>query len=369
MQSLSLDSLKNVIMAVGSPIIVSKGGSGQILFLNPPAEELIGSTQNDLYLKPCSELFDSSSSKKVMSALSILERKDLSQRIRETDLQLVRKSGRRAQVALSAKSVLLENELVVLLSLEDRTEIKAAHAQHSKLIEENIILSKVAELGQISAGVAHELNNPLAILMGRLENLIEAKPLEPSLQLSLESCLKSAHRMRLILKSMLDKMRGGQAKKEAFDVGLILAAVLRSHQTELASIGIQVEVPEVSCWVDGDPVFTEQILTNLVSNSIYALKESAHADKKIRFSCERRSGAFHLCIHNNGPAISSEMQEDIFKPFKSNKPRGSGTGLGLYISRNMMLSQGGRLMLAQSDDVETSFLLEFKIATASSAAG
>ncbi len=167
--------------------------------------------------------------------------------------------------------------------------------------------SKLATLGEALAGVAHEPNNPLAVIMSYAELLGFSRP------------------------------RGPEA---AFAVHDLLKRIIRVQQM---SVGKSVRLEGQIEWEGRLKVSAsklEQIILNLVANAVYAVKDTGGT---VLLSCREHEGQVEIAVRDDGPGVPEDLMEDLFKPFTTTKPPGEGTGLGLAISRRLASSWGGTL--------------------------
>jgi nitrogen-specific signal transduction histidine kinase len=201
---------------------------------------------------------------------------------------------------------------------------------------------KLAALGQLATGVAHELGNPLSIISSSLQYLHQrlAEANDPASEFTM-TALTNVERMHGLLRSMLDFAAVKKPEYEQVDLKEIISEVLRFTAAECARREITVEVafdpalPRI--WVD--PPGIKQIVLNLVKNSLDALDQSGNT-LAVRTRM-LKGGAQAVEIANNGPAITADVLSHLFRPFHTTKH--GGTGLGLYLSRLIAKEHGGDL--------------------------
>ena len=209
---------------------------------------------------------------------------------------------------------------------------------------------KLAALGQLAAGVAHEVNNPAAAAVANLRYLLDDRGKEGAWPEDagecLAECLASIQRITSIAGQLLDAGRLAAAPVPAEPV--FLAQVVReSVRTARARLGdrvpLAVEVDERLVVVAHGSLLA-QVLVNLVVNGAQAIPEEQR-DGLVTVRGERIGGRVRLLVEDNGAGMAPEVLRRVFEPFFTTKPFGSGTGLGLAISRGLMQSLGGDLRL------------------------
>lgn len=213
---------------------------------------------------------------------------------------------------------------------------------------------RMASLGQIAAGLAHEIKNPLAGIRGVIEVLGDDCHDEDQ-RVLFEQMVAELDRVNRTIHSLLGFARPTPPRKEPTDVASFLDDALRLVRLNLEQRNIRLEVeiaPEVGAF-DMDPVHMRQVLDNLISNAADAIGESGKV--VVRASVVPNGGNLILAVEDDGPGIAREHQEEIFEPFFTTKF--SGTGLGLATVRSLMIRQGGRVGLRSERGRGTTFFV------------
>jgi len=224
------------------------------------------------------------------------------------------------------------------LRAEKSARLELESAQH-KLIEAD----RLACMGQLSAGVAHELNNPLAsiLIYARLLEK-QIKPRDPALD-DLKVIIDQAARSRDIVRGLLNFARQSNVLKVPTDVPALLreAADLTAPRARARRVLLEVEAPAHLGSVMMDPSQMKQVLVNLVDNAIDAVAESGRVVLRAEFSDAR--DMLHIKVVDNGCGIPQENLSRIFTPFFTTKETGRGTGLGLAIVYGIVKMHFGRI--------------------------
>ncbi|MGG5809965.1 ATP-binding protein [Falsiroseomonas sp. CW058] len=228
--------------------------------------------------------------------------------------------------------------------------------------------AKFATLGEMAAGLAHELNQPIAIMSLAAENAAEALEsgedgVEDALA-RLRRIMAQADRAKAIVTQLRAFSRVDVATLEAVDLGAAVQGmmVLAGQALRDAGVQAQIRLPDLLPPVIGQAVLVEQVLLNIVLNARDALAESAPDRRRIRLDAEAGPGAEEviLRVQDSGPGIPAEVLERLFEPFYTTKPPGLGTGLGLSISRTIMRGIGGRIEAANLPGGGAVFTLVFR---------
>ncbi len=203
--------------------------------------------------------------------------------------------------------------------------------------------AKMAALGQLSAGIGHELNQPLGAIRSYADNakvLLERDRL-PEVEANLTQISGITGRMAEIVRRLKTFARKPSHKAEAVCLRGALDDALALMESRIDGERIEIEVPAEGARVQADPVRLQQTLVNLIGNALDAL---AGAEAPcLRFAAEPQGGQVALQVIDNGPGIAEEALDHVFDPFYTTKDPGQGLGLGLSISYNILRDLGGSL--------------------------
>jgi PAS domain S-box-containing protein len=209
---------------------------------------------------------------------------------------------------------------------------KEVELQKNKLFHQ----SKLASLGEMSAGIAHEVNNPLAIIAGSAEIIGNFRDNPAKFDAKRESILKSCDRISKILNGLKKFSRSAeQNKQRIFNLGSVIDEVL--ILTDIKSSRFLTPVIK-ECAADlsivCDDLGIEQVLINLINNAIDAVKNND--EKWVKITAHKEDDHILLRVIDSGPVIPSELENKIFEPFFTTKSVGEGTGLGLSITKGIL---------------------------------
>jgi signal transduction histidine kinase len=227
--------------------------------------------------------------------------------------------------------------------------------QHARRIE------KLALLGQLLGGIAHEMKNPLFILTGHLQLLRDKlKHGEyESLPADLEQIESSAERMVHVTAQFLNLAKPVQPQRQPCSVAAILRQTLEFLDYELSNNHITVKTDFQAPMPDipSDPRQLQEVFLNLVLNAVQAMA-SAHGRGILTVKTSRADGWIQVRIHDDGPGISAENKIRLFEPFFSTKSPDQGTGLGLWTVRSIMMGLGGAVQCETEVGVGTTFVVQ-----------
>jgi signal transduction histidine kinase/CheY-like chemotaxis protein len=216
---------------------------------------------------------------------------------------------------------------------------------------------RFAAAGELLAGVAHEVNNPLMAIAMHAELRLADTDLSTQARTEMQSILRQARRASKLLRGLLRFVRAGE--KRAANVNLndvVRSAIdLVSYRFSVDEISIEGRLDPNLPPVHGDANRLEQVLVNLLSNAIDALR-GVKPPRRLVVDSFVADGRVSVAVTDNGPGVAPEILERLFRPFATTKGR-RGTGLGLYISRQLVREAAGDLGLAQASGPGARFLL------------
>ncbi|MFN3741702.1 MAG: ATP-binding protein [Anaerolineales bacterium] len=215
-----------------------------------------------------------------------------------------------------------------------------------QLTERRLIqAAKLAAVGEMAAGVAHELNNPLTTVVGFSELILQDLPKDSPFYPDLEVVLREARRAGEVVRRLLDFARQGEITRARYDFNSIVNDVLSlvRHLLHTSGIHSHLDLGDDLPWVYVNVNQMKQVLLNLIHNAIQAMPAGGDLMITTRH-CERENRSWVVCyVKDSGVGIPAELRERIFEPFFTTRAHQGGTGLGLSISYNIVADHGGML--------------------------
>jgi len=350
------DYLENIVQS-SVDAIVTTDPKGRITFVNKAMEEIVGVSPKDMIQQPISRFYleGIGEARKIMG---ILREKGS---LQNYDTFAVRR-GKPVPIFLSAS--LLRNEAGEIIGtlgvFKDLTEMKKLEEELKKTQAHLFQVGKMRAMGELVAGVAHEINNPLMAADTFLHVIQENLPAgEPNRQ-RLELIQKCHSRIAKIINHLKDFSRQSKLDFRQIDISEPIENALLITGQQLLNHGIRVrkefqpDLPQIR----GDSTQLEQVFLNLIANAKDAMEAAGRKrDLTIRTSLIRHSGwnDIEISFEDTGSGIAEENREKIFEPFFSTKEVGKGTGLGLSICYGIIEAHGGRIEVESRVQEGTTF--------------
>ncbi len=335
------------------PVLIATLNEGEIVYASQGSVNTLGMEMENLIGYSLDNFFtDTDARRELMSDVQKTGGVDL----RECLLQ--RSDHSTFYAAVSARSIHYERRPCAVIGINDITERKLAE---TKIKDQESALQqseKLAALGGLLAGVAHELNNPLSVIVGQAVLLSESTKDEKTIGRA-EKIHKAGERCARIIKSFLALARRKPPERVAVSINEVienaielLAFQLRTDNIELIR-NLDPELPKALA--DGDQM--TQVITNLVMNAKQVLQEK-EGKRSITIDswtgdANHQDGMVYVAVTDNGTGIPSDIIHRIFEPFFTTKPAGSGTGVGLSLCHNIVESHGGRIWVENVQDTPT----------------
>ena len=251
------------------------------------------------------------------------------------------------------------------IALEDEVaERRAAEARLRKTQSELVQAGKLAALGQMSAALSHEFNQPLGAARNYAENaqLLLDRGRGDEARANIDRIVGMIDRMTRISRHLRNFARkpNQQLRPVALADSVLAAQELLGWRLAKTGVTLEVDLGDVPLSVTGGPVRLQQVLVNLLSNAIDAVEGGA--DKRLHLRARRTGRGVQITLRDHGPGVAEGVQARIFDPFFSTKEVGKGLGLGLSISYNIVRDFGGQLFMRNHPEGGAEFTLNLQAA-------
>ena len=335
--------LETIVQSLADGLFVS-APDGVIISFNRAAESISGYSEEEALGLQCSELFKTS----LCADACALSNTDTTIRNKET--AIIAKDGRRRAVSVS--SAILRNSdgkvLGGVQTFRDITEDKERQAIFFQA-------EKLAAVGRMAAGLAHEINNPLGNIVGYAKLLLKDQEIVGNRREKLEIIAEQARKGSEIVRGLLDFSRQSRGDKLPVSVNQILANVVRllAPEAERTGIRLKADYGELPL-VRADPKQLEQVFCNLLENALQAVGDSGNIQAITSLT---GTDQVTVTVRDDGPGIQPEQRGRIFDPFFTTKPAGEGTGLGLSICLGIVKDHGGVIEVESEPGRGTAFVV------------
>jgi signal transduction histidine kinase/ActR/RegA family two-component response regulator len=258
-----------------------------------------------------------------------------------------------SQIAQAVYNATLYGELEKKVS-----ELRLAYDQLEEAQSKLVQSEKLAAIGQLAAGVAHELNNPLTGILGFSEMVLKCDTLPPQVREDVKSINTQSKRCREIIQNLLQFSRRREPHQESVDIVPLLEATLRLVRYDFINSNIEIatDYDEDLPAVFADPSQLQQVFLNLITNARQAMEKSP--TKKLTLLAKKKGQNVVLRFSDTGSGIAPEILGKIFDPFFTTKPVNQGTGLGLSISYGIIEQHHGKIQAESPESGGTTFIVE-----------
>jgi PAS domain S-box-containing protein len=280
------------------------------------------------------------------------------QQVENLEMRVKRSDGSMGHFSISLSPMRDESKqvnsvVVVMTDITDAVLLQAKLA-HSE---------KMATIGRLVSGVAHEVNNPLAAILGFTDLLLENPDIPVAARDDLQIILRETQRTKEIVQDLLSFARQRPAQREPMQLNTILRQTIKLRSYDFASHGVEVieEFDENLDLAMGDPQQLQQVFLNILNNAYDAIQESGNHGQ-INIRARRANEYLEVSFTDSGTGISEP--ERIFDPFFTTKQAGKGTGLGLSICYGIVRAHGGEILCWNNEGAAGStFLIRLPVAT------
>jgi two-component system sensor histidine kinase PilS (NtrC family) len=279
------------------------------------------------------------------------------------DVEYRRADGRMIEIGLTAAPLVLpDGRDGFLFTFQDVTSVR-------RLEREARLRQRLAAVGEMAAGIAHEIRNPLAAMAGSIQVLREELPLTEEQSQLMDIVLRESDRLNNTIRSFLAYAKPPRLTASRLDVAAIVtdaARLLRNSADVSASHVVDVDVPSQPVWCDADENQLRQIVWNLATNGLRAMTNGGTLRLSVCVADDAASSEVVLAVADEGCGIPADQLDRIFQPFHSSFRK--GTGLGLAIVHRIVSEHGGTIQVSSTVGVGTTIQVRLPIDSSATAA-
>ena len=337
------------LVETASDAIFTVEAGGLLTAVNRSLERSSGQSRGDLLGAPVVSLIDSRD--QVLAAQALHE--TFNGQRRRVELRYPAANGEVRLCSLTL-TPLTEGERITgaLGIVRDVTDEK-------RLTEQLMQQEKLAAVGQLVSGVAHELNNPLASVTAFAQLLLAAPQNTPHDRQAIEAINQEARRAAKIVSNLLTFARQHQPERGVTDINRVIddTLELRRYGLRTANVTVETSLDEHLPLTWADPFQLQQVVLNLITNAEHALA-TWDGERALRVATEVSGHRLLIRVSDSGPGIAPDNLSRVFNPFFTTKPVGEGTGLGLSISDGIVREHGGRIRVESRCGDGATFTIE-----------
>ncbi len=316
-----LQSVPSGVISLDRDLTVTKVNAAAERILGLSAEDAIGKWYGDVFTEPLKSILDGRTG------------------IQRGEIQYTVRSGKEIHIGLTVTPLLNEARDAIgrLIVFTDLTELKALEAQAE-------LRDRLSSLGEMAAGMAHELRNPMAVIAGYTKML--SKKADPSLLHVVDSVAAEVAVMDRIITDFLSFARPTELNISSVDLDQLIRRCVARIAEDRKDIRVHFDTKGMPA-AAGDEILLRQAFTNLIQNAVEAMPQGGD----LGFGFTREGGALEIAVSDSGHGIPEKIRNKIFLPFYTTKDR--GTGLGLAIVHKIVVSHQGSIAVECSEEGTT----------------
>ncbi|MGA2159279.1 MAG: PAS domain S-box protein [Dehalococcoidia bacterium] len=325
------------------------------IFVNDAMCKILGYSRSDIVAKHFGSFIDQSDEKFVENSRAIMDeaiRKGMT--LSGLFGTIVKGDGSRRIIGVSVSPLRDANGNITGIR-----GITRDITDRMKMEQQLLMAGKLASIGELAAGVAHEINNPLTAIMGYAQLLAARDDIPEHIKLDLDRIFNQSQRAARIVQNLLTFARSYALEKKIIDINeLILKSLeLRSYEHKVGNIEIVVDLQSGLPGISADENQLQQVMLNIIINAEHAIT-SKKREGKIKVTTGLEDNMVKITVADDGPGIPREMLERLFDPFFTTKEVGQGTGLGLSVCHGIVTKHGGRIYAESVEGQGAVFIIQ-----------
>ena len=278
------------------------------------------------------------------------------------EFRSITKDGREIWVSALSTKMKTEGKMTILISVRDITKQKHSEQEKERMEQQILLSGRLAAVGELAAGIAHELNNPLCSVQAFAELLATDADLPKEVKSDIDMIYKEAQRAARITSNLLSFSRRHHPEKRLVSINDVILKSLELHEYRMKvnnidiNLELELELPQTMA----DYHQLQQIFVNIVTNAEQAMTDS-HRKGNLNVKTEAADEIIRISFTDDGPGILEENIDRIFDPFFTTKEVGKGTGLGLSICFGLVRSHDGTLFAENNAAGGATFVIELPV--------
>jgi PAS domain S-box-containing protein len=358
----------NIAETIDEIFFITSGAGDRMLYISPSYERLMGRSCESLYAEPRSwmENVIPEDKARVLAAYQVMAANGFHEQYRVKSA-----SGETRWIEAHATPVRDASGQAVKITGLARDITPQKKAEEALLDSQKRLgqSQKLEAVGQLAAGVAHEINNPLGVILGYAQGLAKDIPSGSDIEFPLKSIEREAVRCRNLVQDLLTFSRASKADRQPLDLNRTVAGALSlvTAQARLARVAVNHELSPALPRVLGNANQIQQVVVNLASNALDAMPRGGALTVKTSLIEENALSWVGLTLEDTGAGIPIEIQGRVFEPFFTTKEPGKGTGLGLSLVHEIVKKHSGSIVV-ESRPGRTIFRIKLPVRTGFEAA-
>ncbi len=352
------------IISTMSDALLLVSPRGKILTANKAALSSLGYKENELIGKSVEILFPEEEGEKASPKNTMLEQMLETGSIREIETTFVTKDTRKLCISLSTYAMQGRDDVPhgIVCIARDITELKRAEEEKQRIEQQLNLAGRLAAIGELAAGVAHELNNPLAAIQGFAQLLTSRNGLDETTKKDLETIYREAQRAGRITQNLLSFARRHKPEKSLISINdaITKSLDLHSYRMKVNNIELSLELDLGLPKTMADFYQMQQVFVNIINNAEQAMTETSRKGR-LCIETKKVGQMIQITFADNGPGIPEQNLKMIFDPFFTTKAVGKGTGLGLSICYGIIREHNGHIYATSKFGEGATFVVEIPI--------
>lgn len=359
--TLSNDFYVQVILSNPDGIIASDM-KGRILLFNPAAETILGYTQADaLAGMKVSDMYPPKAAREVMKKIKGSEFGGVGKLVRQRVIA-VTKSGQQIPLSLSACTIYEGNQPIAIVGIfRDISRVEQMERQLEDARAQLFKAEKMASLGKLAAGIAHEINNPLSGILIYASLVMDSFEASDERRDDLHLVIQEAMKCQEIVHDMLEFAHQTPFEITSFDLNTVIETGMRLliKKSLFGNIHVYKDLKPDLPLIFGDPSRIRQVVINLVINAIDAMM--GRGTLTIKTGLRGKGQIVEIEITDTGPGIPEDILPKIFDPFFTTKDVRKGTGLGLAVTYSIVRAHNGNIRVKTTEGQGTTFFIDLPV--------